>query len=97
MRPNLTDKERAELSELVPRWRLAEDGKSIHRRFRFRDFSHAWGFMSRVALLAETHEHHPDWSNMNNQVVIVLTTYESEGLTRKDVTLALAIDGLLSP
>lgn len=96
MRPTLNDKERAELSELVPSWRLAEDGKSIHRSFRFCDFSHAWGFMSRVALLAETHGHHPDWSNMDNQVAIVLTTHDVDGLTDKDVTLALAIDGLLS-
>jgi 4a-hydroxytetrahydrobiopterin dehydratase len=96
MGPILTDAERAELSELVPSWQLAEDGKSIHRSFRFRDFSHAWGFMSRVALLAETHDHHPDWSNMGNRVVIVLTTHDADGLTRKDVTLALAIDGVLA-
>ena len=72
------------------------DDTTIHRVFRFRDFSEAWGFMSRVALLAEAQNHHPDWSNVWNTVRITLTTHDAGGLTEKDVTLARAIGALLT-
>ena len=94
MRTLLTDAERVAMTELLPLWRLAEDGNSIQRVFKFRDFSAAWGFMSRVALLAEKLDHHPDWSNVWNQVAIVLSTHDAGGLTRLDQALAEAIDGL---
>jgi 4a-hydroxytetrahydrobiopterin dehydratase len=92
----LTDKERADLSVLAPRWRISEDGKSMQRRFNFRDFSNAWGFMSRVALLVVAHQHHPDWTNLKNQVVIMLTSRDVHGLTQRDMKMALAIDALLT-
>jgi 4a-hydroxytetrahydrobiopterin dehydratase len=95
MRTLLTDAERAALPERLPLWQLAEDGKALQRVFKFRDFSEAWGFMSRVALLAEKLDHHPDWSNVWNQVAIVLSTHDSGGLTSLDQTLAEAIDELL--
>jgi 4a-hydroxytetrahydrobiopterin dehydratase len=94
VRTLLTDAERTALSDSLPHWRVAEDGKALQRVFKFRDFSEAWAFMSRVALLAEKLDHHPDWSNVWNQVAIVLSTHDSGGLTRLDVTLAEAIDGL---
>ena len=80
----------------LPEWTPDVAGKSIHRVFRFRDFSEAWGFMNRVALLAEAQNHHPEWSNVWNTVTITLTTHDAGGLTEKDTTLARAIDGLLA-
>ncbi|CUH38801.1 Putative pterin-4-alpha-carbinolamine dehydratase [Jannaschia seosinensis] len=77
----------------VPEGWTQEDGK-IRRRFSFDDFSQAWGFMSRVALLAEAANHHPDWRNVWNKVDITLTTHDAGGLTDKDTDLARAIDKL---
>jgi 4a-hydroxytetrahydrobiopterin dehydratase len=65
------------------------------REFRFRDFSEAFGFMSRVALLAEKQDHHPEWFNVWNRVEITLSTHDAGGLSRRDIKLAQAIDGLL--
>jgi 4a-hydroxytetrahydrobiopterin dehydratase len=95
MIPVLTATERASLAETVPGWSLLPDRDAIIRRFVFADFSEAWGFMSRVALLAETQEHHPEWSNVWNRLEIVLTTHDAGGLSRKDITLACAISALL--
>jgi 4a-hydroxytetrahydrobiopterin dehydratase len=67
----------------------------LERRFSFGDFSEAWAFMSRVALLAEAMDHHPEWSNVWNRVDIRLTTHDAGGLTDKDRKLAAAIDRLL--
>ena len=95
MRAVLTDDERGALAQSVPLWRVAEDGKALQRVFKFGDFSEAWGFMGRVALLAEKMDHHPDWSNVWNQVAIVLSTHDSSGLTSLDAALAEAIDKLI--
>jgi 4a-hydroxytetrahydrobiopterin dehydratase len=76
-------------------WTTDAAGKSIHRELRFADFSEAWGFMNRVALLAESQNHHPEWSNVWNTVRITLSTHDAGGLTDKDVTLARAIDKIL--
>jgi 4a-hydroxytetrahydrobiopterin dehydratase len=85
---------RAALPALLPEWRMLDDRDAISRAFRFKDFSAAWAFMSRVALLAEKHDHHPEWSNVWNRVEITLSTHEAGGLSQRDVTLAQAIDGL---
>lgn len=77
-------------------WTWDEAGGAIGRDFRFRDFSEAFGFMSRVALLAERAGHHPDWSNSYNRVSISLSTHSAGGLTRKDIDLAAAIDRLVA-
>ena len=69
------------------------DGK-LHREFTFADFSEAWAFMSRVALLAEKPNHHPDWSNSWNKVVIDLVSHDAGGITDRDRELAEKIDGL---
>jgi 4a-hydroxytetrahydrobiopterin dehydratase len=86
---------RAALAETLPGWTLAEGRDAIRRAFRFKDFSEAWGFMARVALLAEAQDHHPEWSNVWNRVEIVLTTHDAGGLSARDVRLAQAIDALL--
>lgn len=91
----LSPKDRAALPDQLPAWRLAEGRDAISRRFRFRDFNEAWGFMARVALLAEKQDHHPEWSNVWNKVDILLTTHDAGGLSTRDVALARAIDALL--
>ena len=91
----LTDDQRtAALAELSG-WRMEGGRDAIVREFRFADFSQAWGFLSRVALLAEAADHHPEWSNVYNRVTIALTTHECDGLSERDVAMARAIDALL--
>jgi 4a-hydroxytetrahydrobiopterin dehydratase len=96
MPTRLSDAERAALATTLPTWAPRDNGGAIHRTFRFKDFSEAWGFMARVALLAEGQGHHPDWSNVWNKVDITLSTHDAGGLTENDVTLAKAIDALLA-
>lgn len=90
----LTEAERAGLRTALPEWRIVEGRDAVRRAWRFADFSSAWGFMARVALLAEKHDHHPDWSNSWNAVEITLTTHDAGGLSAADVALARAIDAL---
>jgi 4a-hydroxytetrahydrobiopterin dehydratase len=85
---------RAALAETLPAWALVEGRDAIHRAFKFADFSAAWAFMSRVALLAEKHDHHPEWFNVYNKVQITLSTHDAGGLSQRDVALAQAIDAL---
>ena len=73
----------------LPGWSLRE-GK-LHRELKFRDFSAAFAFMTRVALEAEKRDHHPEWSNVWNRVSIDLTTHEASGITERDVALAQVI------
>ncbi len=73
-------------------WELYQ-GK-LFREFEFRDFVEAFGFMGKVALLAERANHHPEWSNVYNRVTIELTTHEANGITERDFALASAIDRL---
>jgi 4a-hydroxytetrahydrobiopterin dehydratase len=86
---------RDSLPSILPTWQLVAGRDAITRSFRFADFSAAWGFMSRVALLAETQGHHPEWANVWNKVEITLSTHDAGGLSDKDVTLARAIDAIL--
>ncbi len=81
------------LTEALPLWSLV-NGK-LQREFRFVDFSEAFGFMTRVALAAEALNHHPEWSNVWNRVVIELTTHDTGGLSNLDLALARRIDRLL--
>ena len=74
----------------VPGWTQVGDG--IERRYMFADFVAAFAFMTRVALLAEKADHHPEWSNVWNRVDVRLTTHDAGGLTARDFALARAID-----
>jgi len=75
-----------------------ENKNQLTRSFTFSDFSEAFAFMTRVALLAEQQNHHPWWSNVYNQVTIRLSTHDAgNSITDKDRTLARAIDALLKP
>jgi 4a-hydroxytetrahydrobiopterin dehydratase len=69
-------------------------GGKLKRELRFSDFVEAFGFISRVALVAEAMGHHPEWSNVWNRVVIELTTHDTGGLSNLDVELSRRIDGL---
>jgi 4a-hydroxytetrahydrobiopterin dehydratase len=93
----LDEAARAGLAAALPGWAPAEGRDAIRRAFRFRDFSEAWGFMARVALLAEAQDHHPEWSNVYNRVEILLTTHDAGGLSERDLRLARAIDALRPP
>lgn len=75
-------------------WALREDGLAISRKFKFPDFSAAFAFMTRVALLAEKADHHPEWANVYNRVDVVLTTHDAGGVSQRDVAMAKAIDAL---
>ena len=77
----------------LPEWRL--DAGKLYRQFVFPNFVEAFGFMSRVALLAETLNHHPEWSNVYNRVAIHLTTHDAGGISERDFRLARQIDALL--
>ena len=93
--PQLTEAERAEALAAQRPFGQRGDGLAIEREFKLRNFSEAWAFMSRVALLAEKHDHHPEWSNVYNRVAITLTTHDAGGLSERDVAMARAIDALL--
>ncbi len=73
-------------------WLEADGRDAIRRKIKFADFNAAWGFMTRVALAAEKMDHHPEWSNVWNQVDILLSTHDAGGLTHRDVDLARKID-----
>lgn len=90
----LSDAQRGELAAALPEWAMVEGRDAIVRAFKFADFSTAWGFMARVALLAEQQDHHPEWENVYNRVQITLTTHDAGGLSERDLRLARAIDKL---
>ncbi len=96
--PELSQEEINQLLADRPDWELAREGKAITRKFQFDDFSQAWGFMSRVALLAEAQDHHPEWFNVYAKVEVTLTTHDagsSGGLSARDARLARSIDGVV--
>ena len=96
MREKLSaDRRKAALDQLAG-WSEAEGRDAITKTFTFADFSQAWGFMSRVALVAEKLDHHPDWTNVWNRVVVVLSTHDAGGVTQRDVELAAAMNRLSS-
>lgn len=83
----------AALAELTG-WSPVEGRDAIQKSYRFKDFTEAFGFMTRVALLAEKADHHPEWFNVYNKVDIVLTTHDANGLSARDIKLAKAIDSV---
>jgi 4a-hydroxytetrahydrobiopterin dehydratase len=77
-----------------PSWII--DNKIIKKEFEFDNFINAFGFMSKVALLSEKMNHHPDWQNTYNKVKINLTTHDKGGITTNDIQLAKSIDKLIN-
>ena len=80
--------------EKNPCWII--DNKTIKREFKFDNFVDAFGFMSKVAILSEKMDHHPDWQNIYNKVKINLTTHDKGGITTNDIKLAESIDKLIN-
>ena len=90
----LSDEERETWLAALPDWRLVRDGAAIERTFTFADFAEAFAFMTRIAIMAEKRDHHPEWSNVYNRVTVTLTTHDAQGLSMKDIELARAADRL---
>ena len=90
----LTEEERESWLRALPKWELVRDGKAIERKFEFADFAEAFAFMTRIAIIAEKKDHHPEWSNVYNKVDITLTTHDAGGLSLRDVNMAKKIDKL---
>ncbi len=91
----LSEAERADALDALSDWDYDEARDAITRRIMFDDFAEAFGFMARVALIAEKMDHHPEWSNVWNKVEILLTTHDCSGLSSRDVSLAQAIDAIV--
>jgi 4a-hydroxytetrahydrobiopterin dehydratase len=75
-------------------WSEVDDRDAIRKSFHFSNFSEAWGFLNRVALIAEKMDHHPEIFNVYNRVELILSTHDVEGLSERDVRLAQAVDEL---
>lgn len=76
-------------------WEAVDDRDAIRRDFTFKSFNEAFGFMTRIAMQAEKMNHHPEWSNVYNQVTITLTSHDVQGVTERDLALARFIDELV--
>ncbi len=87
----LTEAERAEHLPTLTGWTHDAQRDCLHGSWKFADFVTAFGFMARVALLAEKADHHPEWSNVYGKVEILLVTHDAGGLTMRDIALAHAI------
>lgn len=93
MKPiEIDENEARERLKTLDGWHLRADGKALERKFKFRTFNEAFGFMARSALSAEKMNHHPDWSNVYNRVNVALTTHDTGGLTELDFRLAKAMN-----
>jgi 4a-hydroxytetrahydrobiopterin dehydratase len=80
----------------LPGWTEIPGREAIARTFTFKDFNEAFGFMSRVALIAEKRDHHPEWRNVYKTVEVVLATHDAGGVTVRDVELATAMNAIAS-
>lgn len=88
----LEGKARTEALALLPDWSPVPGRDAIERSFQFKDFSTAFGFMARVALVAEKMDHHPEWFNVYSRVDVTLSTHDAGGLSARDVALAEAMN-----
>ena len=94
MATKLTGAERSTALAGLTGWRDIADRDAIAKSYSFANFNAAFGFMTRVALLAEQMDHHPEWFNVYRRVDITLTSHDAGGITSRDVKLATAIDAL---
>ena len=86
----LNDREVQSALKSLPGWTV-ENGK-LHREFRFPDFTYAFGFMATAATAIEKRNHHPEWSNVYNRVIVDLTTHDAGGITENDTELAAMLE-----
>ncbi len=94
MADKLTGDARKAALATIPGWTDLMERDAIFRKFTFRDFNEAFGFMTRAALIAEKRDHHPEWLNVYRTVEVTLSTHDAGGLTEKDIALAKAMDKL---
>ena len=80
--------------EELPGWSETPGREAIARIYTFKDFNEAFGFMSRAALVAEKHDHHPEWRNVYKTVEVVLTTHDAGGVTKLDIRIATAMNAI---
>lgn len=92
----LNSAQRRDALENLTGWGEAKDGKAIRKVFEFKDFKHAFGFMSQAALKAEQMDHHPEWSNVYNKVDVTLSTHDAGGVTELDIQLATFMDDIVN-
>ena len=90
----LTEVERTQFLTELSDWRMHATRDALHKLFVFKDFNAAFGFMTRVALYAEQHDHHPEWLNIWNKVEVTLITHDVAGLSMRDIEMARFMDGL---
>jgi len=88
----LTGEDRADALAELEGWSEVEGRDAITKTFKFKTFNRAFGFMSRVALLAEKMDHHPEWFNVYNTVEVTLATHDAGGVTQNDVKMAKAMN-----
>ncbi len=88
----MLETERAAALESLTGWAYDENARAITKTFMFTDFSEAWGFMNRAALLAEKMDHHPEWFNVYNRVEVKMTTHDADGVTSLDIEMATAME-----
>ena len=93
---SLDDIERTAALSHLPKWTYDAYSRGIRRKLLFSDFAEAFGFMARVAILAEKADHHPEWFNVYNRVEIHLTTHDAGGLSQRDISMAALIDQITS-
>ena len=94
MAEKLTGSTRKSALAKLDGWSEVEGRDAISKKFAFKDFNEAFGFMARVALIAEKLDHHPEWFNVYNRVEVMLATHDAGGVTERDVKLAEAMDRL---
>lgn len=92
MAEKLTGAARAEALGELKGWTEVDGRDAIEKTFSFKTFNQAFGFMTRVALVAEKMDHHPEWFNVYNRVEVTLSTHDAGGVTKKDITLAKSMD-----
>ena len=92
MAAKLTGEARGKALAELQGWRVVDGRDAIAKAFKFKDFNAAFGFMTRIALMADKMDHHPEWSNVYNKVDITLSTHDAGGLTERDIRLAKFID-----
>ena len=93
----LSDDDRAKSIAELEGWGLVEGREAIAKSFRFPDFNAAFAFMTRVALLAERMDHHPEWFNVYNRVDVTLATHDAGGITARDVQMAKFMEEIARP
>ena len=92
----LTAEARKAALKTLSGWTEVAGREAIARTFVFKDFNEAFGFMSRAALVAEKHDHHPEWRNVYKTVEVVLATHDAGGVTERDIVLAKAMNAIAS-